>query len=195
MTGSGFVIETARLRIRTATPDDADHYLRLWSSAEVMRHVGFPRGLRLQLEDVVMQIHEQGDHIYDQLLVVELAATAEPIGECRLHRPDASGVASTDVKLLPDYWGHGYGVEVKQTLVEYLFTHTDCDSVQGTPAVTNAASIRMQEAVGAVRVGEAVHEFTEPQRQETCPVHHFIYRVSRSRWETMRGDRAEEPAP
>ena len=48
------------------------------------------------------------------------------------------------------------------------------------------------EAVGGVRVGEAVHEFSESQRLETCPVHYHVYRVFRSRWEERHRD-AREP--
>ena len=76
-----------------------------------------------------------------------------------------------------------YGVEVKQGLVDYLFTHTDCAAVQGTPNVANVASIKMQEAVGAVRVDERVYEFPEGEREDRCSVHHYVYRVFRPVWE------------
>jgi RimJ/RimL family protein N-acetyltransferase len=68
-------------------------------------------------------------------------------------------------------------------LVVYLFAHTDCVAVQATPNVGNVASIRMQESVGGVRVGEQVYEFPESMRDYTTPVHHYIYRVYRKDWE------------
>jgi len=68
-------------------------------------------------------------------------------------------------------------VEVKQGLVDYLFTHTDCIAVQAAPKRGNVASIKMQEAVGGVYVREE-----EP---------YLVYRVSRETWEARRrGDSA-----
>ena len=94
---------------------------------------------------------------------------------------------------LPEHWGHKYGVEVKQGLVDYLFTNTDCVAVQGEPNVRNVASIRMQEAVGAVPVEEKTFEFTEPMSMETTPVPHRIYRVFRPDW--LKRSRCNSCAP
>ena len=93
--------------------------------------------------------------------------------------PDAAGIARTDVKLLPEFWGHKYGVEVKRGLIAYLFAHTDCIAVEGTPNVANIASIKMQEAVGGVRVGEKTFVPSAAQRNFMLPVHSIIYRVYR----------------
>jgi RimJ/RimL family protein N-acetyltransferase len=100
--------------------------------------------------------------------------------------PDEEGVSRTDVKLLPAYWGHKYGVEIKQALVDYLFLHTDCAAVEGTPNVANIASIKMQEAVGAVRVGEDTFHFPIARAALTTPVHHYIYHVTRATWARRR---------
>jgi hypothetical protein len=40
----------------------------------------------------------------------------------------------------------------------------------------------MQEAVGGVRVGEAVFEFPDSMRDTTEPVHCFVYHVTRAAW-------------
>lgn len=180
------VFETARLLVRTATESDAQLYLRIWTDPRVMRFVGYPHGLRITIAEIHDQIREAGDSEFDCRLVVVLKETGEPIGEAKLHRPDGEGVAKTDVKLLPSAWGHRYGTEVKAGLVEYLFEHTDCQAVQGTPNKENVASIRMQEAVGGVRVGEGVFEFPEEMQDWTCPVPHFVYHVRRADWERGR---------
>jgi len=65
--------------------------------------------------------------------------------------------------------------EFEQLLVvAYQFTHTDCEAVHATPNVKNVASIKMQEAVGVIRVGEGVYHFPELLREYTttsiaCP--------------------------
>ena len=153
------LFETPRLLIRRATVSDADvdFFLRLWNDPRVMRFVGFPRGLGLEAVQVRQAIQrglEQGDERrLDARLVAERKQDGTPVGECKLGTPDARGLSETDVKLLPEFWGQGYGVEISLGAVYYLFTHTDCQVVQATPNVENIASIRREEAVGGVRVG------------------------------------------
>ena len=192
------LFETPRLRIRRAQPDEADtaFFLRLWNDPRVMRFVGFPYGLRLTAEQVRQSI-ERGLQIGDERhldarLVAILKGTAPeagnpaagetPIGECKLGTPDADGLSETDVKLLPQFWGQGYGTEIKRGLLAYLFTCTECQVVQASPNVDNLASIRMQEAVGGTRVGEHLYEFPPEMQPFTCPVHSYIYHVRREEW-------------
>jgi RimJ/RimL family protein N-acetyltransferase len=148
-----------------------------------MANVGFPQGLRISRPEIIDQIGCQRTSAFDRMLVVVLKEIARPIGECVMHPPDEDGIASTDVKLLPSFWGNRYGVEVKRGLLAYLFANTDCSAVQAGPNVANAASIKMQEAVGGVRVGEATYRFPEEMRDFTMPVRHYIYRVYRTDWE------------
>jgi len=183
------VFETERLLIRTAESEDTDLFFTLWKDPRVMRNVGFPRGLPITREQVLEGILERPDTDYDQYLVVVRRADGACLGECKLHRPDEEGIAATDVKLIPDCWGHRYGVEVKQGLVDYHFAHSDCVAVQGTPNVRNRASIRMQEAVGGVVVSEGVYEFSADAPGETEDVPYYVYRVFRDTWEKKRRER------
>jgi RimJ/RimL family protein N-acetyltransferase len=181
------VFETNRLVIRTASADDADLYFALWTNPKVMSNVGFPMGLRITFDEVEAMLEEQTSNAeFGRNLVVELRSSNSPVGECKMYQPDAEGVAKTDVKLLPEYWRNRYGVEVKQGLLDHLFRHTSCRAVEGTPNVENKASIKMQEAVGGVRVGEDVHHFPEDMMYYTHPVHHYIYLVYREEWERRR---------
>lgn len=173
------IFETKRLSVRTATVEDIDLFYALWTNPRVMKNVGFPHGLNIARNDLKERLSKQGGSEFEQLLVVELKATGQAIGECKLSKPDEEGIAEPDIKLLPEFWGHRYGVEVWRELVAYQFTHTDCHIVQATPNVENIASIKMQEAVGGRRVGEDVYQFPESMRDYTTPVHHYIYRVYR----------------
>jgi RimJ/RimL family protein N-acetyltransferase len=175
------VLETERLRVRTATLEDVDLFYALWTNPDVMRNVGFPQGLRVTWSEIEAELGQPG--VFNHLLVVELKATGQAIGEAHLSYPDEEGIAEPDVKLLPQFWGHKYGAELWRALVAYEFTHTDCEVVQATPNVNNVGSIKMQEAAGAVRAGEGVFEFPESMRDYTTPVQHYIYRVYRVDWE------------
>jgi ribosomal-protein-alanine N-acetyltransferase len=176
------IFETARLVVRKATLDDVAHFYALWTNPQVMKHVGFPQGLRVTRTQVENMIREQGDGAFNGRLLIILKATGEKIGEAALHPPKEDGIAETDVKLLPQFWGNKYGVEVKQGLVDYLFTYTDCIVVQASPNVSNMASIKMQEAVGGICVCEKVHEFPDHTRDYTQKVHAYIYHVRREDW-------------
>ena len=66
--------------------------------------------------------------------------------------------------------------------MDYLFTHTKCRGVRGTPNRKNEASIRMQEAVGARRVAEGCYHFPEEMRSYTTDVPYFEYVVERDVW-------------
>ena len=176
------VCETPRLIIRLAARRDAPLVHSLWTDPRVMENVGFPNGLPITLEQMRENIAGRGNSVFEQLLIVELKDSEQPIGQCLMSSPDGHGISTTDVKLLPEFWGYHYGVEIKQALLAYLFEHTDCVAVEATPNVGNTASIKMQEAVGAVRVSEGIFKFPESMKSFTEPVHHYVYRVYRKDW-------------
>ncbi len=178
------VFQTERLRIRKAMARDADveFFYRLWTNPEVMSMVGFPRGLRITRDEIRAMFEKADDSEYNRRLMVEIIKTGTAIGECKLGLPD-DGISETDVKLFPEYWGNGYGTEIKRGLVDYLFRHTDCKAVKATPNKKNIASQKMQEAVDGKCVGDGVFRFPEEMRDCTCDVHHYVYMVFREDWE------------
>jgi RimJ/RimL family protein N-acetyltransferase len=193
------VFETKRLRVRVANEHDVDLVYSLWTHPDVMKFVGFPNGLRITREEVMARIEACEHAPFECLLIVEERETAVStslstsvsIGQCLMHNPNDAGIAITDVKLLPEFWGNKYGVEVKQGLVDYLFTHTDCVAVEGSPNINNIASIKMQEAVGGVRIRENVYEFPESMRDFTTTVYSIIYYVKREVWRMRKNGEKE----
>lgn len=184
----GRVVFTAeRLSIRLATTRDVDLYYCLWTNPQVMTNVGFPHGLRISREEILDLLTIAGTCEFDRLLIVELSSSHQAIGECKMIPPNEEGIATTDVKLMPEFWGCGYGVEIKWGLLNHLFANTNCIAVEATPNVNNMASIKMQETVGGIRVGETTYYFPESMQSYTAPVHHYIYRVSRIDWEQRQG--------
>jgi RimJ/RimL family protein N-acetyltransferase len=180
------VFSTERLAIKLAKAKDADLYHALWTNSKVMVNVGFPQGLHITRRQIEVQLQKQKGSEFGRLLVAVLKITGQAIGECKMHLPDDDGISTTDIKLLPEFWGNRFGVEIKQGLLQHLFTYTDCRAVQATPNIENVPSIKMQEAVGGVRVGEGVAEFPDHMREYTRPVHHYIYRVDRRDWQRAR---------
>jgi [ribosomal protein S5]-alanine N-acetyltransferase len=182
------VFDTRRLIIRLATAKDVDFFHQLWTNPQVMSNVGFPKGIPITRDKIHNQIAIGGKSEFEQLLVIALKSTGQDIGECKMSRPNSDSIATTDVKLLPAFWGNRYGIEVKRGLLDYIFTHTDSAAVEATPNVGNVASIKMQEAVGGICVGESIYQFPESMRGYTNPVHHYVYQVRRTDWQQQFGN-------
>ena len=182
------MFETERLYIRRAEPNgaDIDLFYRLWTDPKVMRNVGFPSGLRITREEILRMLESQSEGALDVRLLATVKESGElegrTIGECKLGKPDKDGVSTTDVKLLPEFQGRGYGTEIKRGLVAYLFTHTEAQVIRATPNRRNIASQKMQEAVGARRVGEGVFVAPESMREYATDVPHFVYEITREEW-------------
>jgi ribosomal-protein-alanine N-acetyltransferase len=182
------IFETPRLIIRkaAASTEDIELFYSLWTDPQVMTPVGFPRGLRITREDIRRKIVSEDETVFDKKLIIVVKAASRAIGECKLGRPGTDGISETDVKILPQFWNHGYGTETKRGLVDYLFRHTDCRIIQATPNRNNLASQKMQEAVGGKRIGEGTFRFSEDQRAFTCDVPYYIYHVYREDWEKRK---------
>lgn len=182
------VFETKRLLVRRprVCDDDVELFYRLWTDPQVMTPVGFPHGLRITREGIREGLKGADDDFYDRKLIVEFKDTGQAIGECKLGTPDGDGVSETDVKLLPEFWGRGFGTEIKQGLVDFLFEHTACRAVKATPNKNNPASQKMQEAVGGEIIDEGVYRFPEEMRGYTVDVPYYLYLVSRETWEKRK---------
>jgi RimJ/RimL family protein N-acetyltransferase len=113
---------------------------------------------------------------------VEFKETGELIGEAKLGKPNEQKIAHTDIKLLPEFWGNRYGIEIKNALVSYLFEKTEALVIEATPNIYNIASIKMQEAAGYKRIRREIHHFPDTMRDKTEPVEYFIYRLDKKDW-------------
>jgi RimJ/RimL family protein N-acetyltransferase len=181
------VFETTNLIIRRATESEEDIALlyELWVDPRVMSMVGFPNGLNTSYEKIRNQIDKQSKTEFDCVLIVMRKDSSQLIGECKLGSPDMELVAHTDIKLLPSQWGKGYGTEIKQGLLRYLFTHTNCKEVKATPNRNNIASQEMQRKVGGEKKGEGIYHFPDNMKNRTDDVPFFVYVVTREAWEKL----------
>lgn len=176
------IFETDRLIVRKATLDDVEHYLQLWNNSNVMKMVGFPQGLNITRQKVSDLIKGYDDTEFDQTLVVIEKSSDRKIGECKLGFPDEDRIASTDIKLFPEFWGKGYGKEIKNALCKYLFQHTAAEVVKADPNIKNIASQRMQEACGGKQVGESTYHFPAQMQHYTEDVHSLLYHIYKADW-------------
>ena len=179
------IIKTKRLIIQPAevTEKNIEFIYTLWANPDVMKFVGFPQGFKTDKQKIREQLESEQGKVFNRVLIVSRKDDNELIGNCKLGSTDESGIAHTDVKVLPKFWRNGYGKEIKKALVEYQFENTECVGVQGDPNKLNIASIKMQEAVGGKKVREGVHKFPESMKDYTTDVPYVVYIVYRSDWE------------
>ncbi|HDS02457.1 MAG TPA: GNAT family N-acetyltransferase [Firmicutes bacterium] len=177
------VFTTERMSIEAPHESDASFFCSLWQNPEVMKYVGFPEGLFCDEKRLSRQIardNEEGK-VFGRPLIVRLSSDATLIGECFMGFPDDEGLSETDVKILPQYRGVGYGTEIKKGLVDYLFAQSSARGIKATPHKDNRASIRMQEANGGIRLGEAIWKPSGEQREKSgaCDVPYCSYVIYR----------------
>lgn len=173
------VFETERVVVRKAqnTESDIDNFYNLWNNPKVLQLVGFPNGLGISRLEIQKIFAKNAKSEYDSRLVVTEKETGYFIGECKLGSPDIKGISETDVKLLPEFQGQGFGKEIKQGLCHYLFSNTKCQIVQATPNKLNIASQKMQEFCGGKKVGEKIWQAPKDSTILRTDVHAFIYHI------------------
>jgi len=177
---------TRRLRVRRATTEDATFIHALWTSPAVMRYVGFPRGLDVSVDDVRRQVKATNDTDFGSRLIVECADDGRRIGQTKLGIPDKDGICEPDIKLHPEVWGHGYGTELWNALIDYAFEHSDARIVQGTPNRHNTASVRMQMGAGMRTVDEGVFDGHLEKVPGAVPVPYLKLQITRREWSARK---------
>jgi RimJ/RimL family protein N-acetyltransferase len=151
--------ETARVRLRDATLDDAD-LLDAWAAdpatGGVFNDFAVPRtrSFRESLAKGPLRDDSSGE------LIVERIADARPIGTVSWHRvqygPNNESAAwNMGIALIPEARGHGYGTEAQRRLADYLFETTSVNRVEAQTDVDNIAEQRSLETAGFVREGIA----------------------------------------
>jgi RimJ/RimL family protein N-acetyltransferase len=163
-------LNSKRLRLRDATPDDAEALFALDQDPEVMHFLGgLIPGDSLQRKRALL---EQRVASYATRPGLGLGAcflndSAEFIGWFML-RPreyreyDARGAlleavehAELGYRLARRFWGQGYATEMSCALVRYGFLQLGLPQIVGFVSPEHRASIRVLEKAGLQRVGRA----------------------------------------
>lgn len=146
--GSGVVITTERLTLRSFTADDADALFDLMSLPEVARWSGSGRPM-VHRDEAVARIGRMparaGGHPAAGIFAVVPRGAEAPVGMVLLVRAPASeGVDRHDHEigwhLHPDVWGRGYATEAASALVARGFAA----GIPEVVAVTNPDNVRSQ---------------------------------------------------
>jgi len=187
--GMEVLIQGERLLLRPWRQEDADGLVRLWTDGRVMRHVGFPNRLSVTRDDVLetiaraRQAREIGRDSYR--LAVTDRHTGEFMGEAAVGQVEPDGTSRPDIKLLPHFWGRGYGAEVISLLVDFTFGFTAATRIVLEPNVENAGARKAYTRAGFRPVGEAKRvdsRETRPEARGTVLVVYNDFVLKREEW-------------
>ena len=144
-----------RVRLRQATPDDAD-LLETWQQPAYIgdfNRFGLPpRPLRKALRESGL-VGEQGG-----ALVVEVLAGGRPIGTVSWHAemygPNPESLAwNIGINLIPEARGQGFGGEAQRLLGEWLLATTGANRIEAMTDLENLPEQRALEKAGFTREG------------------------------------------
>lgn len=144
------VLETARLRLRLLTDDDAAFILALLNEPSFIENIGdrgvrTTEGARRYLADGPIASYAR--HGYG-LYMAELAATGEPIGICGLVKRDYLEHADIGFAFLPHFWSQGYASEAAAAVKALALATLGLPRVLAITSPGNTGSVRVLEKIG-----------------------------------------------
>lgn len=145
-----------------------ENFEKLWETGEVMKNVGFPRGLDRDKQKYNEFWKTIGEKNF--ILFALENHDREFIGEAKLAFPDEHDCCSHDVKLLPDFQGKGYGREAWEILMELTYRRWPVVTLAVTPSINNIAAIKLYRSLGFEFHGEPGKWIPPPELPNAVPV-------------------------
>ncbi len=145
------ILETARLRLREFTPNDADALEAVLGDPVTMQYypAAFDRkGVESWIEKNMVRYQRDGHGLWAMLL----KDTGELIGDCGCTLQEVEGRNEVEVgyHVRRDLWGQGYATEAAQACMEYAFARLGARRVISIIRPENVQSRRVAEKNGLV---------------------------------------------
>ncbi|WP_063763513.1 GNAT family N-acetyltransferase [Streptomyces sp. NRRL S-646] len=149
-------LTTTRLHLRPVEQQDVPAHVRLWTDAEVRRHLGGP------VDAEVVRAREQGCVGAPGLLSIVRRADGQVVGSVLAEAEARNGHTEISYQLLPEHWGYGYAREAVTAVVDWAAVALPGREIVAVTQETNTRSRRLLDAVGGI-LAERFVEFGEPQ--------------------------------
>lgn len=152
-------IRTERLLLRPLRPGDAERIFVAFNNWEVVRRLAAPPW-PYTIEDtrafVAKRIAFRSEPT-EALHVIQLANAVIGGIDCTPRsRQQPGAIPVLGYWLAQPFWGRGYMTEAARAFVEALFVSGIGEKIRSGAFVDNSASLRVQEKLGFVRVGESL---------------------------------------
>lgn len=152
-------IRTERLLLRPLRTGDAERIFIAFNNWEVVRRLAAPPW-PYTIEDTRAFIAKRvafRSEPTEALYVIELANALIGGIDCTPRWRQRPGVGPVlGYWLAEPFWGKGYMTEAARAFVECLFASGVGDQIRSGAFADNSASLRVQEKLGFVRVGESL---------------------------------------
>jgi RimJ/RimL family protein N-acetyltransferase len=150
------ILATERLRVRTATLDDAAFYLALVNDPDFIRHIG-DRGIRT-LDQARRAVAEgplaMQAALGHSLYVVEMKESGAPVGMCGLIKREMLADVDIGYAFLPQYRGKGYAFEAASAVLAYA----PAIGLRRVVAITSPANVASNQLL--LKLGLRFERFT-----------------------------------
>ena len=144
------VIETARLRLREFTPEDAAFVLRLLNEPSFLRYIG-DRGVR-SLDDAKRYIADGPVAGYARfgygLMRVERKSDGATVGMCGVLKRDTLPDPDIGFSFLPEHWSQGYALESARAVMRHAREILGLGRIVAITTQDNEPSMRLLEKLG-----------------------------------------------
>lgn len=144
------VIETARLRLREFTPEDAAFVLRLLNEPSFLRYIG-DRGVR-SLDDAKRYIADGPVAGYARfgygLMRVERKSDGATVGMCGVLKRDTLPDPDIGFSFLPEHWSQGYALESARAVMRHAREILGLGRIVAITTRDNEPSMRLLEKLG-----------------------------------------------
>ncbi len=152
------ILETARLRLREMTTDDA---------AIMLDVLNEPAFIRFVADRQVRTLREAATYISDKILpsyaqhgfgfyIVELRENAVPVGICGLIKRDTLDDVDIGFSIFERFWGRGYASEAAAALMQHGLVNLGLPRIVGVTGPTNERSAAVLEKLG-LRFEKMIH--------------------------------------
>ncbi|WP_162852742.1 GNAT family N-acetyltransferase [Dinghuibacter silviterrae] len=143
-----FLFDTARLRVRMMTPEDAPFVLQLFNAPNWLqflpdRHVRTVEAARDYITDVYLKSYRDNGF---GAAVVTLKESGEPIGICGLFQRTYLPVPDLGYAFLPAHEGKGYAAEAAGGMLDYL--RPAQPDLRAVVSSENTRSVHLLEKLG-----------------------------------------------
>lgn len=181
-----FRLETERLVLRHARPDDLDVWLYDLNSPQVMARLGGVRPPEKVAAGFAKMLANEAEGEFP-FLVVTRQSDGAAIGKCGLARisesgaPDAlAGQVQIGWSLRADCWGRGYAREAAEAILALAFGALGLATVFGQTSESNTASWGLMRRLGMMRVAEFDYPDADfpPEDNPT-----MVWRLDREAWQ------------
>lgn len=144
------ILDTARLSLRTITPDDAAFYYELVNDPSWIQHIG-DKGIR-NIEQARTAIIEgpclMQQRLGHSLYVMERKLDRQPLGLCGLIKRDSLPAVDIGYAIRPAYFGQGYTYEAAAAVVAYARDVLGMKQLMGITNPANTVSINLLAKLG-----------------------------------------------